>query len=291
MAFRLWLAAWSFVMFSPIDVVDLFPEERAALLAVLQELSADEWQLPTVCEGWSVADVALHILWTDVSYLSRHRDNYFGPPGGPELDLSDWETLVAFINGLNDDWIRGTRRMSPQLTMTFLRATGTEMAAFQLSRDLFATGMPVSWAGSGPAPVWLDVAREYTERWVHQQHIRDAVGRPGLTERRYFHPVLDAFARALPHALRDQTATDGTRVQLVIDGDAGGTWTTLREGDGWVLDDVLEAPAAATVTMDQDLAWRLFTKGVDQETVAERAVVTGDRGLAEPVLRMVSIIA
>ena len=54
-------------------------------------------------------------------------------------------------------------------------------------------------------------AREFTERWVHQQQIRDAVGKPGLTERRWLHPVLDAFARALPHALRDHAAPGGTR--------------------------------------------------------------------------------
>ena len=279
-------------MLPPIDVIELFPEERAALLAVLEELSAEEWQLPTVCPGWSVADVALHILWTDVSYLSRHRDGYYGPPGGPELDLDDWETLVAFINGLNDAWIRGARRMSPRLAITFLRAAGEEIAAFQRTRsDLFAPGIPVGWAGSGPAPVWLDVAREFTERWVHQQHIRDATGRLGLTERRYFHPVLDAFARALPRALRERTTREGARVRLVIEGEAGGSWTALRQEDAWSLDDDADAPAAATVTMDQDLAWRLFTKGVDEATVAERAVVSGDRSLAEPVLQMVSIIA
>jgi hypothetical protein len=45
--------------------------------------------------------------------------------------------------------------------------------------DLDATGGPVEWAtGSDPAPVWLDVAREYMERYVHQQQIRDATGRP-----------------------------------------------------------------------------------------------------------------
>ena len=38
--------------------------------------------------------------------------------------------------------------------------------------------MAVNWAGPEPAPIWLDPAREYTERWVHQQHIRDAVRNP-----------------------------------------------------------------------------------------------------------------
>jgi hypothetical protein len=137
----------------------------------------------------------------------------------------------------------------------------------------------------------MHVAREYTERWVHQQHIRDAVGRPGLTERRYFGPVLDAFARALPHTLRNTPVAEGTRVRLRIDGEAGGDWTAVRDEAGWSLDADERFPAAATVAMDQDLAWRLFTKGVDQETVRQRATVSGEAALAEPVLEMVSIIA
>ncbi|HEX3202686.1 MAG TPA: hypothetical protein VHW42_12245 [Actinomycetes bacterium] len=38
---------------------------------------------------------------------------------------------------------------------------------------------PVSWVGPDPAPNWLDVAREYSERWTHQQQIRDAAEIPG----------------------------------------------------------------------------------------------------------------
>jgi hypothetical protein len=135
------------------------------------------------------------------------------------------------------------------------------------------------------------VAREYTERWVHQQHIRDAVGKPGLTERRFFGPVLDAFARALPHTLRNSDAPGGARVRLVIAGEAGGAWTARRDADGWTLVAGDEEPAEATVTMDQELAWRLFTKGVDAETVGQRVTISGDAGLAEPVLGMVSVIA
>jgi len=278
-------------MLPPIDVVEMFPEERAALLRVLEELSPEEWQLPTVCEGWSVKDIALHLLGDDVGLLSRGRDGFSSPNFAEGLDISQWNGLLAAINRQNEAWVYATRRMSPELLRQFLRLTGDDTTAYFRGIDPFVLGGPVDWAGPQPAPAWLHIAREYTERWVHQQHIRDAVGRPGLTERRYFHPVLDAFARALPHALRETSADDGTRVRLVIEGDGGGAWTAVRRGDSWALDQDEDAPAAATVTVDQDFAWRLFTKGVDQATVAERALVSGDRSLAAPVLQMVSIIA
>jgi hypothetical protein len=52
----------------------------------------------------------------------------------------------------------------------------------------------------------LELAREYTERWLHQQHIRDAVGAPGQTDPRFLAPVLATFAHAFPVALRRVTA-------------------------------------------------------------------------------------
>ena len=51
-----------------------------------------------------------------------------------------------------------------------------------------ATDPVVIWAGSDPAPMWLRVAREYTERWHHQQQIREALGRAFLTEPQWFAP-------------------------------------------------------------------------------------------------------
>lgn len=274
-----------------IDVVELFPDERAALLDVLEPLTAAEWGRPTVCPGWSVKDIALHLLGDDVGMLSRGRDGHTSPNFAEGLDISRWDDLLTAINRQNEAWVYATRRMSPKLLLELLRVTGDQTADYFRALDPNQLGDPVDWAGPGPAPAWMHVVREYTERWVHQQHIRDALGRPGLTDRRFFFPVLDAFARALPHTLRDTPANAGTRIRLAISGEAGGTWTALREIDRWALDANGTARAAATVQMDQDLAWRLFTKGVDQETVRRRSVIEGDRTLADPILRMVSIIA
>ena len=59
--------------------------------------------------------------------------------------------------------------------------------------------MSVSWAAPDvQAPAWLDVAREYTEGWVHQQQVRDAVGRPGADDAELTGAVIDTFLRAVP---------------------------------------------------------------------------------------------
>src|SRR5258707_12794436 len=99
-----------------------------------------------------------------------------------------------------------------------------------------ALGDPVSWVGPAPAPVWLDIAREYTEQWMHQAQIRDAIGVGGIRERRLFAPVLATFMLALPHALRGVIAPEGTRLRVVITGEAGGGGVSVR-GAGEVAGD------------------------------------------------------
>ncbi|MBI5284818.1 MAG: maleylpyruvate isomerase family mycothiol-dependent enzyme [Chloroflexi bacterium] len=271
----------------PIDVIHLFPEERAALLALLESLSPDDWRRPTVCAGWSVQDLAAHVLGDDLGSVARGRDGY----SDSWIDASSFDALVAAINELNEAWVRAMRRLSPQLLCEMLRFSGERVFAYFASLDLAATGGPVDWAGPGPAPVWLDVAREYTERWAHQQQIRDALARPGLTDRRLFAPVIDAYVRALPHTFRDTPAPDATHVRVDITGHAGGAWSLLREGGRWSLYAGDDAPAAARVTLDQDTAWRLFTKGITPAAARPEARLEGDPALAEQVLQTVSVLA
>ena len=94
---------------------------------------------------------------------------------------NDWASLVAGLNGLNEQWVTAMRRLSPRLMIDLLKSTGEQVNRYLLSLDPHSTGPVVSWASPDPAPMWLHIAREYTERWHHQQQIREAVGRPLLT--------------------------------------------------------------------------------------------------------------
>ena len=270
----------------PVIVVDLFPELLDGLTALLTGLSAADWKAPTACPGWSVHDAALHLLGVEIGNLSGRRDSH---RLGENID--GWDELVAFLNHWNEEWVRVARRISPPLLVDLLRLTGDQMNAYFRTLDPHALGGAVSWAGDGPAPVWLDLAREYTERWHHQQHIRDAVGKPGFKEPRFFAPVLAAFARALPRAFEPVAAPDGTSVTLTISGDSGGRWSVVRQAGAWVLYAGAPAAPSAGVTLDEDVAWRLFTRGLTAQEARGRAALEGDRDLCLRAFEMVSIIA
>jgi uncharacterized protein (TIGR03083 family) len=258
-----------------------------ALLDVLASLAPADWELPTACAGWSVHDVALHLLGDDVGMLSSRRDGY--RTGGSSI--AGWDELVALINDQNARWVQATRWISPQLLADLLRLTGEQVAAYFQSLDPYALGVSVDWAGPEPAPVWLDLAREYTERWHHQQHIRDAVEKPGLMGPRYLAPALDAFVRALPHTYRHVQAEEGALVGLTIAGESGGQWFLLRERGEWRLYVEATRPPQTEVVVDQDLAWRLFTKGISKDQALAKVTVKGDPLLGARMLEVVSIIA
>ncbi len=272
----------------PILVTHLFPETLDALIQLLKSLSPEDWSQPTVCAGWSVREVALHLLAVEISNISRKRDQHSLEPAKPIQSDRD---LLEFINFLNQSWMEAAQRISTHLLIDLLNFVGRQANDFFASVDPFELGDPVSWAGPDPAPFWLDLAREYTERWHHQQHIRDAVGIPGLKEPRFFVPVLDAFVRALPYTYRDVAALEGTRVTLNITGDSGGRWTIQREGERWTLYVGAEQPPDAEVTIDQEDTWRLFTRGIDPAEVRGRASLRGAKFLGDKLFEMVSIIA
>ncbi len=272
---------------APVLTAHLFPPVLDALLDLLYYLTPAEWGMPTVSAGWTVKDTALHLLGDEVAVLSSRRDS-FSETGGPG---PSWPELVAWLNASNEAWVRAARRISPRLLCDLLRFTGHQANAYFQKLDPYALGGPVSWAGPGPAPVWLDLAREYTERWHHQQHIRDAVGKPGLVEPQYFQPVLGTFVYALPYTYREVNSPDGTCVTLSIIGKSESTWSILREDKRWQLYSGKPPQPQVEVILPENVAWRLFTRGISKENGQKLATFRGNEALGAQLLEMVSIIA
>jgi uncharacterized protein (TIGR03083 family) len=267
-------------------VIDLFPEILAGLLDLLAGLAAPDWQRPTACPGWSVKDVALHLLGVEISNLSRRRDRHTGGKS-----IQGWSELVSFLNNWNADWVEQARRISTPLLVDLLRFTGGQMNDYFRTLDPLALGGSVAWAGQAPAPVWLDLAREYSERWHHQQHLRDAVGQPGFKQPRYLAPVLATFVRALPRTFETFQSLPGTSVTLTISGPSGGSWSILWHEDCWKLYAGAPAGPTAETILTEESAWRLFTHGLTAAQARSAAVIIGEQELGLQVLEMVSIIS
>jgi uncharacterized protein (TIGR03083 family) len=268
-----------------IIIADRFAPLRVHLLTLLANLGEDDWARPTAAPRWSVKDVAAHLLGGDIAILSGKRDGFRSPQ-----KIQNYEQLVELVDRLNGEWVLAARRMSPRLLREFLAWSGPEVEVCFASLDPMGMGGPVSWAGPEPAPVWFDLSREFTERWHHQQQIRDATGRPPLYDPYFLSPVLDTFVRALPQAFGNITAPAGTSLRFEITGEAGGVWFLHRAEEGWnlLLDSTGEP--ATKVVLPHDTAWRLFTKGIDRDKARSLAVISGEANLAAPIFATTAII-
>lgn len=254
----------------PILTAHLFAPLNDELVSLLRGLSADEWNAPTVAGAWTVKDVAAHLLDTTLRRLSMHRDAYEPPP-------RDFSSVSALVNDLNAEGVSFARRLSPAMLIDLHARYGAQLAEFFAGLDPYAEAKwGVSWAGEEQSPMWFDIARELTEKWHHQQQIRDAVSRPALYGG-YLAPVIDTFVRALPYTYRD-VEVPGPVVLRIDDAAWSLADGTLYAGEA---DDPL-----VSITLPGDRAWRLFTR----QKIDPRATIEGDARYAEPLLRMTSIV-
>jgi len=271
---------------APCYTSQLFRPLLAELLALLQGLSAEDWQRPTVAPKWRVRDIAAHLLDGDLRKIAVYRDGHFLSLGKPPI--TEFE-VAELVNSLNAGGVQFAARLSPRLIVDLLAITGGWVADViealpPHGRSIFS----VSWAGESESENWMDTGREYTERWHHQMQIRDAVGAPSvLLQPQWMTPLLDFSVRALPHSYRAVEAAPGATVVLNVTGETTGSWTLLRDSAGWRITSGAVARPGATVELAADDAWRLlYNAPVDRS----RIHVSGDAALAAPMLRARSVI-
>ena len=274
----------------PIVTLPLFPELDRLLLELLRGLPPADWQRPTLARQWSVKDIVAHLLDGNLRTLSMLRDGHYGTA---PADTS-YAGIVAYLNRLNADWVQAARRLSPAVLIELLAQSGAEYTAFLATLDPWTpAAFSVAWAGESESLNWFHIAREYTEKWHHQQQIREAVGQPAaLMTKELFHPFIDTLLRGLPHAYRQMAAPLGTVVQVRIGTAARGVWQLVRAAEAWQMQPVGEAVlVAAEVVLSPEVAWQLFTKGLSPAAARPSVQLLGNQELAETALRLVAVMA
>jgi hypothetical protein len=258
------------------------------LVQLLEGLPMEAFEEPCSTR-WTVRQVAAHILDGDLRRLAFERDGH--PPPAPPAEGS----FPAFLGGLNQGWVDALDRVSPRILVELLAWSGPQVAAHYAGLDREALAgpafFPVSWAGDRESPCWLDVGREYLERWHHQQQIRDAVGAPPLTGPEWMEPLLGigvhAFRGALlPLAEGERARDPGTRVQVAFQGGGGGAWVLERREGGWELFEGTTDHPEARLILDVAEAWRLLLRG----TSPVGGVREGDPALIGRALRARAVV-
>lgn len=273
----------------PIQTLFLFPILDKLLIDLLKTLNIEEWNAPTIAKLWTVKDIASHLLDGNLRGLSYSRDNYFGEK--PPI-INSYSDLVGFINQQNIAWTNVSKRLSPRVLIELLTITGQQYSEYLTTLNSFDDAIfSVAWAGQEKSPNWFHIAREYTEKFIHQQQIREAVGQQALFTKELFYPFIDTFMCGLPYTYRNILATEGTVIQVKILTEIGGEWRILKTTESWQLTDNLEIDPIASISMSPAIAWKLFSKGIKPEDTLGEVEILGNQAYARIALQMVSVMA
>jgi len=196
------------------------------------------------------------------------------------------------LNELNATCVKAYQRISPQLLIEQLEETGNQFYEQLATLDPFADAIfSVAWAGETVSKNWFHVAREYTEKFIHQQQIRDAVGKPGLMTKELFYPFIDTFMYGLPHTFRNVVADNGTTIKITVTTEIGGNWYLVQDNNSWQLKKRPTNNIDADFTIDPDYAWKLFSKGITAEEANKKVIISGNEELAKTVFQLVSVLS
>ena len=274
---------------APVDTRAMFRPVSGSLVRLLRGLSPADWQQPTVAGAWVVRDVVAHLLDSTLRRLSFHRDGLLPP--APTIPIASERDFVAFINGLNAQWVAAAHRLSPRVLTDIYERASAEYADWFESQTLDSPALfAVSWAGEQASANWFDIGREFTELWHHQEQIRMAVGAGPLPDPRYLQAVVDIAVRGLPHAYRSVSAEVGQTVVVEVTGTSGGRWTLVRESDWWTLMRGEPAAETARIRLDENTAWKLLFNALPETDQMEAVRVSGRAELAGALLQARSVI-
>ncbi len=142
------------------DIKDLAAAERDDLAALLRGLSGEQLAAPSLCPGWSVRDVAVHVVSYD--------------------DLAPWALPLVLGRGRFD-----VDRVNEQVLRSHDAVQGTDVAAFVASRRR-PRGLTAGFGGR--------IA--LTDGMIHQQDIRRALDLARSIPAERLRPVLDFALRS-----------------------------------------------------------------------------------------------
>jgi len=261
----------------------------ALLLDFLRALDEKTWLSPTIAGNWTIKDIAAHLLDGNLRGLSVSRDGFSIAPGE---NVETYPNLLAYLNRLNNEWTLATKRLSPAVLIELLAYTGSLYSSHLSKLDPETQAVfGVAWAGEALSSNRMHLAREFTEKFLHQQQIRDALGDQSLLHHALFHPFIDTCMFALPFAYKGFPGLEGTVIEIEVFGKVGGKWQLVRQDKSWTLYRGAGHDPNTSIRLDTDIAWKLFSKGIKSEQTLAFVQVEGIQALAVPALSAAAFMA
>jgi uncharacterized protein (TIGR03083 family) len=253
-------------------------EVWASLGELLGGLSDDEWRRPSPLPGWSVQDNVAHIVGTEAMLA--------GEPGPSiEIDREANAHVRNDIGAFNEQWVESLRAVpSNEVLSRFRELTGARLAALEAMSE-------EEWNAESFTPAGKDTYGRFMQIrvfdcWLHEQDIRDAVGRPGHETGLAVEVVLDEMATALGFVVGKKAGAEpGQSVTFALtDGGAVVRELNVEVGERAAVVPVLAGHATVVLTMPIGVMTRRCAGRVGPDELLDQVVIDGDLALAAKIL-------
>jgi uncharacterized protein (TIGR03083 family) len=241
-------------------IVSLLVTEWAALDAVLAGLDTEAWAAETCLPGWTVQDIVAHLIGIEAMMAGETAPE-------PDVDVRALPHVRNDLGAENERWVHALRGERPAVVLERFREivrTRTEALQSMTADDFDGP----SWTPVGPGTYRQFLRIRLFDCWLHEQDIRDAVGRPGHATGPCAEAAVDQMTGSLGFVVGKRAAApDGSAVTLALTGPVERTVHVVVEGRARVVTS-LDREAVTTLEMTSDLFVRLAGGRVTPDQVA-----------------------
>jgi uncharacterized protein (TIGR03084 family) len=163
------------------DAVNALADQQAQLTGMLEGLEDADWQRPSRCEGWTVADVVLHLAQTNEMAIASVDDRfaeYLAEVGrqlgdAPQSNVDDGAALMVAkerdqpLDELKARWRASVDDFLDRLEDADFNRRVMWVAGELSLRTLVTTRLAETWIHTGDVAHGLGIQLEPTERLKH----------------------------------------------------------------------------------------------------------------------------
>ena len=192
------------------EIVAALRDQQAELSALLDGLDDDGWARPSACEGWTVADVVLHLAQTN-EMATASATHAFDPVPAPPAP--------GAVDAGADAAVAAQRGTPPGALLARWRRSADELCAALLACD---PSERVEWVAGTLAARTLATTR-LAETWIHTGDVFHAFGGGPPPSDRLWH-IARLAHRTLPYAFSTNGRTMTGAVAFRLTGPSGERW-------------------------------------------------------------------
>ena len=250
---------------------------------LLTGLSDDGWHTPTPLPGWSVHNVIAHIIGTESMLHGLSTPD-------ADIDVSALDHVRNDVGVANECWVRHLGELSGAELLDRLRSITAD-------RRERLTEMSVDdWNAPTVTPVGPESFGRFMrvrlfDCWMHEQDIRDGLGRPS-SDAELSEPqarlAVDEIAATMGFVVgKLGKAPEGSRVAVELTGPLTRTIRVAVDGRAQVVDEFGGSEATSTIRVDGLLFTRLAGGRTDNAASVE---LSGDTEVGSRIVEHLNFV-